>query len=159
MFAITAVLFFAVGAGTRLLDHGVDATYLIVRGVGSVVLAAAFTWRFTRTRRDVGGADGLASLRTALRTGELPAEVDRAGWEAALTRRDRVLRRTRWLTPLVAGVLAVFGAWTIFAVPHATAVGALLLLIAVALGVVAVIRTRQALPRIHSLLEQLESRP
>jgi hypothetical protein len=159
VFLITAVLSFAVSTGVRLLDQGVDSTYLITRGVGSLVLAGLFTWRFTRTRRNAGGADGVVSLRESLRTGGLPEHVDRDGWEAELTRRERVLRRNRWFAPLFFGALAVFGAWAILAVPRAAPAGWLLLVLGLALGAVVVVRTAQLLPRIRSLLEQLEARP
>jgi Flp pilus assembly protein TadB len=158
IFVLTAAILFGIGAGTRLLDHDVDATYLVLRGVTALVIAGLTTWRFVRTRRSVGGAAGFTMLRTALKTGDLPPDVPLNGWREELDRRERTLRRNRWYVPVLCGVLALFGVFIVLTAGHGAAAGWLLVAIAVVLGAVALIRTEQVLPRIESLRSQLDAR-
>jgi peptidoglycan/LPS O-acetylase OafA/YrhL len=158
IFALAAVLVFGIGAGPRLLEHHVDTTYFVVRGITALVLAALTTWRFVRTRKAVGGAEGFAELRSALRTGELPAGVPVQGWQEELARRDRQLRRNRWTAPLLALVLAALGVVLVLTAHRDPAAGWLIVGVAIAFGAVAIVRTAQVLPRIESLRTQLDAR-
>jgi len=158
IFVLTAVVLFGIGAGTRLLNHDVDATYLVLRGLAALLIAGFTTWRFVRTRRAVGGAAGFATLRTAVKTGELPADVPVEGWRDELARRERVLRRNRWYVPVLAGVFVLLGVLVAVSAPHGASAGWLLVVLGIALGAVAMISTARTLPRIESLRSQLDQR-
>lgn len=157
LFVIVAVPLVVVGVGLRALDHRSDLLSLVLRGVLAVVLAAISTTRILAARKTFGGAEGLAALRSAIRTGDVPAGADTATWAPELRRRERALSRSRWLVPVLFGALAVFAVWAVVALPGTKAyIGWFVLVMAVGVGTWATVQGARLRPRVRRLLTRLE---
>ncbi|OUE22382.1 hypothetical protein BFL36_09825 [Clavibacter michiganensis] len=142
---------------TVLLDDGLSLGRAIASVLGSLLIAGVLTSVVARQRRRSGGADTMADVTTAVKDRRLPLDADPAVWIPALEWRRRVLRRSLWLTPVLAAVLIAMGVATIVLAPG-TITGWILVVAVLALGTGAVVQVRSTIPRIDDLLRQLRER-
>ncbi|MCC8909134.1 hypothetical protein [Curtobacterium sp. GD1] len=158
LLALLFVLFgaFWFGIGFVVDAHGFDP---VERAVGSLVYAAVATVGLgalvvLRQRRG-GGDDVVRGIHRAVRTGELPSQVDRATWLRALESARWRYRNNRVVVPVSAAVSIALGVWAVVALGPT---GWVFLAVCLALTAYAAWETRRALRNIERLLEQLRGR-
>ncbi|MDH2442783.1 hypothetical protein QDR37_02375 [Amnibacterium sp. CER49] len=157
-FVVLFVLVTGVGIGLRAADHHLTPFSLVLRLVYGLVLASVLTAAVARRRRRVGGTAAAADFQQALKTGEVPADADRDGWRQQLEIDRRRVARSRWFAAPFFGLIVLFGAYGLVAVPRAALWGGVLVVLGLALGTFAVVQQRRVLPRIDRLLRRLDDR-
>lgn len=103
-------------------------------------------------RRQAGGTEGAAAIQRAVRTGELPGDVDHVVWTRELESTRKRYRNNRVIVPIMVVVFAAFSVWAALTVsPFWWAI----LVLFVGLCAYSVWETRRALRNIDHLLTTL----
>ncbi len=124
---------------------------LIASGVSAVVAAVLLVLR----RRRLGGKHEAQVYERAIQSGRLPDGADPTAWRERLRDGDRSSRRTRLLLVPLGALSVVFGVAGAVLDPDLRVLGALLAVAFAALTVVAAVRVRHHLARLHRLLDRL----
>jgi hypothetical protein len=128
----------------------------VERAIGAIAYAtiatAGFGIMIAIRRRQAGGTEGAAAIQRAVRTGELPHDVDHVVWTRELESTRKRYRNNRVIVPIMVVVFAAFSVWAALTVsPFWWAI----LLLFVGVCAYSVWETRRALRNIDHLLTTL----
>ncbi|MBT1623356.1 hypothetical protein KK101_11730 [Curtobacterium flaccumfaciens pv. oortii] len=151
LFVLVGGLYFAIG-----LASNPDGGGLAARAIGSlfsaVLMTVFFGFLIAYRRRRAGGTEGAAAIQRAVRSGDLPADVDHVVWTRELESTRKRYRNNRVIVPIMVVVFAAFSVWAAMTVsPFWWAILALF----VGMCAYSVWETRRALRNIEQLLTSL----
>ncbi|WIB25920.1 hypothetical protein [Curtobacterium sp. MCSS17_015] len=150
---LCAVFTFLASFLTR--PDAVLAERLISTTVGAVVFGVGFGLVISWMRKRGGGAVLDRSFQRALRTGEVPPDVDRTAWRQALELHQKVHRWLAWVGPVVAALAVGLGIWLAQADSPAWWIAVALY---AAFMIITVVAMRRALLRMTAVLAELDRR-
>jgi hypothetical protein len=148
-----AVLTFLASFVTR--PDAVLAERVISTTVGAVVFGVGFGLVIGWMRKRGGRAVLDRSFQRALRTGEVPPDVDGAAWRQGLDLQRKVHRWLAWAGPIVAALAVGFGVWL---AQTDSPVWWIAVAFYAAFMVVGVVAMRRALRRMTAVLAELDRR-
>ncbi|ROQ07218.1 MULTISPECIES: hypothetical protein [unclassified Curtobacterium] len=151
LFVLVGGLYFAIG-----LASNPDGGGLAARAIGSlfsaVLMTVFFGFLIAYRRRRAGGTEGAAAIQRAVRSGDLPADIDHVVWTRELESTRKRYRNNRVIVPIMVVVFAAFSVWAAMTVsPFWWAILALF----VGMCAYSVWETRRALRNIEQLLTSL----
>jgi len=156
--ALLPILFVLVGGLYLGIGVATDPTpeHLLGRVVGALFYAVLMTVFFgiliAYRRRRAGGTDQAAAIQRAVRSGQLPGEVDHVVWTRELESTRKRYRNNRVIVPIMAVVFAAFSVWAAVTV---SPFWWLLLVVFLGMCAYSVWETRRALRNIEHLLTAL----
>lgn len=110
LFVTTGGSWWALGLVAFPGERPLAAHVLVATAFGGV-MTVVFGLLIARARRRAGSAGELALMGRAARTGEVPVGADLRRWTTTFEDWRRQHRRTRWLSPVVFGVLVLDAVW------------------------------------------------
>ncbi|MFJ4075055.1 hypothetical protein [Curtobacterium sp. NPDC089991] len=151
LFVLVGGLYFAIG-----LVPNPDGAGLAARAIGSlfsaVLMRVFFGFLIAYRRRRAGGTEGAAAIQRAVRSGDLPDDVDHVVWTRELESTRKRYRNNRVIVPIMVVVFAAFSVWAALTVsPFWWAI----LVLFVGMCAYSVWETRRALRNIDHLLTTL----
>lgn len=158
-FGLVTVLYGLLTWAFNAIAHPREATLadLVLRIVFGSLFGAGMTAVIAFQRRRFGGSSLMSATASAMRTGRAPADADRMTWTPVIERRVRVMRRSRWLSPVLMAPIVAFGVVTWILVPHAVVPALWLISVALIVVALAEIQTARFMPRAMAVLDQLRS--
>lgn len=151
LFVLVGGLYFAIG-----LVSNPDGGGLAARAIGSlfsaVLMTVFFGFLIAYRRRRAGGTEGAAAIQRAVRSGDLPDDVDHVVWTRELESTRKRYRNNRVIVPIMVVIFAAFSVWAALTVsPFWWAI----LVLFVGMCAYSVWETRRALRNIDHLLTTL----
>ncbi|ROS47333.1 hypothetical protein [Curtobacterium sp. PhB78] len=151
LFVLVGGLYFAIG-----LVSNPDGAGLAARAIGSlfyaVLMTVFFGFLIAYRRRRAGGTEGAAAIQRAVRSGDLPDDVDHVVWTRELESTRKRYRNNRVIVPIMVVVFAAFSVWAALTVsPFWWAI----LVLFVGMCAYSVWETRRALRNIDHVLTTL----
>ncbi|ROP65368.1 hypothetical protein [Curtobacterium sp. PhB115] len=151
VFVLVGGLYFAIG-----LASNPDGRDLAARAIASlfyaVLMTAFFGFLIAYRRRRAGGTETAAAIQRAVRTGELPGDVDHVVWTRELESTRKRYRNNRVIVPIMGVVFVAFSIWAALTV---SASWWAILALFVGMCAYSVWETRRALRNIEHLLTTL----
>lgn len=151
LFVLVGGLYFTIG-----LVSNPDGAGLAARAIGSlfyaVLMTVFFGFLIAYRRRRAGGTEGAAAIQRAVRSGDLPDDVDHVVWTRELESTRKRYRNNRVIVPIMVVVFAAFSVWAALTVsPFWWAI----LVLFLGMCAYSVWETRRALRNIDHLLTTL----
>lgn len=151
VFVLVGGLYFVIGFASNP-----DGGELAARGIASLFYAVLMTIFFgfliAYRRRRAGGTETAAAIQRAVRTGELPDDVDHVVWTRELESTRKRYRNNRVIVPIMVVVFAAFSVWAALVI---SPWWWLLLVLFMGMCAYSVWETRRALRNIEQLLTTL----
>lgn len=151
VFVLVGGLYFVIGFASNP-DGGELAARAIASLFYAVLMTIFFGFLIAYRRRRAGGTETAAAIQRAVRTGELPDDVDHVVWTRELESTRKRYRNNRVIVPIMVVVFAAFSVWAALVI---SPWWWLLLVLFMGMCAYSVWETRRALRNIEQLLTTL----